>query len=189
MGIVAPISAAAPVVPLTVDAARGVVPSLGQWLGVVLVVGGIVVLSREPRAETRIAAGAGLAVVAAIAFGLFFVGIDAGSDESAAWAVTAARTASAPVAVIAALVTGATLAPPRNLVPMVMAVGIFDTAANVFVAAATTYGAVGIVAVLGSLYPIVTIVLAWLVLGERLGPAKRAGGAIALVGAAFVAAG
>ena len=189
MGIVAPISAAAPVVPLAVDAARGEVPTAVQWLGVVLVVGGIVVLSREPSASGRIASGAGLAVVAAVAFGIFFVGIDAGSDESSAWAVAGARMASVPVAVAAALATGASLAPPRRLLALVAAVGVFDTAANVLVAAATTYGAVGIVAVLGSLYPVATIVLAWLVLGERLGVAKRAGGGVALAGAALVAAG
>lgn len=191
MGIVAPISAAAPVVPLAVDVARGEVPSVPQWLGVVLVVAGIGVLSLEPHADgsRRLAAGAGLAVGAALAFGLFFVGIDAGSDESSAWAVAAARTASVPVALVAALLTAATLRPPRHLLPLLVGVGVFDTSANVFVAAATTYGAVGIVAVLGSLYPVITMVLAWLVLGERLGLSKRLGGGVALVGAALVAGG
>jgi len=191
MGIVAPISAASPIVPLAIDAAHGEVPSAVQWLGVALVLTGIVVLSWESSHDgrARIAAGAGLAVVAALAFGLFFVGIDAGSDESAAWAVAAARTASVPVAVLAALVTATPLLTPRRLFPLVAAVGVFDTGANVFVAAATTLGAVGIVAVLSSLYPLVTVVLAWLVLGERLGTPKRVGGAVALAGAAFVAAG
>jgi len=191
MGIVAPISAASPIVPLAVDAAHGRVPSIVQWLGVALVLTGIVALSWESSEDGRgrVAAGAGLAVVAALGFGLFFVGIDAGSDESAAWAVAAARTASVPVAVIAALVTATALTAPRRLLPLVAAVGVFDTGANVFVAAATTRGAVGIVAVLSSLYPVVTVVLAWIVLGERLGTPKRIGGAMALAGAAFVAAG
>jgi drug/metabolite transporter (DMT)-like permease len=191
MGIVAPISAAAPVVPLAIDVARGEIPSPVQWLGVVLVVVGIVVLSLEPATgqRGRLAAGAGLAVVAAFAFGIFFVGLDAGSDESAAWGVTAARLASVPVAVVAALLTRATLRPPRRLLPMLVGVGVFDTAANVFVAAATTYGAVGIVAVLGSLYPITTMVLARFVLGERLDATKRVGGGVAIGGAALVATG
>ena len=191
MGIVAPISAASPIVPLGVDAAHGRVPSIVQWLGVALVLTGIVALSWESSEDGRgrVAAGTGLAVVAALGFGLFFVGIDAGSDESAAWAVAAARTASVPVAVIAALVTATALTAPRRLLPLVAAVGAFDTGANVFVAAATTRGAVGIVAVLSSLYPVVTVVLAWIVLGERLGKPKRIGGAMALAGAAFVAAG
>ena len=72
---------------------------------------------------------------------------------------------------------------------MLVAIGVFDTASNVFVAAATTHGAAGVVAVLSSLYPVVTVVLAWLVLGERLRRAKRVGGAVAIAGAALVAVG
>jgi drug/metabolite transporter (DMT)-like permease len=68
-------------------------------------------------------------------------------------------------------------------------VGAFDTGANVCVAFATTKGTAGIVAVLSALYPIVTVVLARLVLAERLSAARRVGGVIALAGAALVAAG
>lgn len=191
MGIVAPISAASPVVPLAVDGASGDVPDPLQWLGIALVLAGIVALSREPsvEGERRLAAGAALALVAALGFGLFFVGIDAGADESAPWAVVAARVASTTVAVAAALVLRTSLRPPAAVLPMIAAVGIFDTAANVSVAAATTHGAAGIVAVLSALYPVVTVVLAWLVLGETLGRAKRVGGVVALAGAALVAAG
>ena len=190
MGIVAPISAASPIVPLAVDAARGETPNAVQWLGIVLVVSGIVVLSREATSGgSRVAAGAGLAVVAALGFGLFFVGIDAGSDESAAWAVAASRSASLPVAVVAALLTATALTTTRRMFPLVAAVGIFDTGANVLVALASTRVAIGIVAVLASLYPVTTVVLAWLVLGERLGASKRIAGAVALGGAALVAAG
>jgi drug/metabolite transporter (DMT)-like permease len=81
------------------------------------------------------------------------------------------------------------LRPTRSLVPMLVVVGLVDTSANVLVATATTYGAVGIVAVLSALYPLVTIGLARLVLGERLSLSKRVGGGIALAGTAFVAAG
>jgi drug/metabolite transporter (DMT)-like permease len=191
MGIVAPISAASPIVPLAVDAAKGEVPGALQWLGIALVLTGIAVLSREPAGEgrSRIAAGAGLAVLAALGFGLFVVGLDAGADESAAWAVVAARAASVSVAVAAALVFSTSLRPPRAVLPLLVGVGVFDTGANVFVAAATTHGAAGIVAVLSALYPVVTVVLAWAFLHEKLSAPKRVGGAVALAGAAFVAAG
>jgi drug/metabolite transporter (DMT)-like permease len=191
MGIVAPISAAAPLVPLAVDAFQGKVPGALQWLGIGLVLAGIVVLSNEHSESGRrgIAAGAGLAVVAALGFGLFVVGIDAGADESAKWAVVAARTCSVSVAVGVALALSTSLRVPRGVLPVVVGCGVFDTGANVFVAAATTYGAAGVVAVLSALYPVVTVLLARLLLGERLSPAKRAGGTIAIAGAAFVAAG
>jgi drug/metabolite transporter (DMT)-like permease len=193
MGIIAPISAAGPVVPLAVDAARGTVPGVLQWVGIVLVLAGIAILSREPAMNgdggRRVAAGAGLAVLSAVAFGLFVVGIDAGADESAVWAVVAARTTSVSVAVAAALVLSTSLRAPRALLPLLVGVGVFDTGANVFVATATTYGAAGIVAVLSALYPIVTVVLARILLGERLSAGKRVGGVVALAGAAFVASG
>jgi drug/metabolite transporter (DMT)-like permease len=191
MGIVAPISAASPLVPLAVDAARGVVPDALQVLGVVLVVAGIITLSRDPDSGSqRIAAGAGLAVVAALGFGLFVVGLDAGADESAPWAVVAARSASVTLAVAAAVfVSRTSLRPPRALLPVLIGIGVFDTGANVLVAFATTKGAAGIVAVLSALYPIVTVLLARLLLGEQLSVTRRVGGAVALGGAALVAAG
>ena len=191
MGIVAPISAASPLVPLAVDAGRGLTPTAFQWLGIVLVLAGIVTLSREPSGVRagRVAAGAGLAVVAALGFGGFVVGLDAGSDESAPWAVVAARSASVSIALVAAALTATSLRPPVRFVPALVAVGAFDTGANVSVAFATTKGAAGIVAVLSALYPVVTVVLARLVLAERLSVARRAGGVVALAGAAFVAAG
>jgi drug/metabolite transporter (DMT)-like permease len=190
MGIVAPISAASPVVPLAVDAARGVTPGALQWVGVVLVLAGIVVLSREPSGlrTQRFAAGAGLAVLAALGFGSFVVGLDAGSDESAPWAVVAARSSSVAVVLVAVALTSTSLRTPPRLLALILAIGAFDTGANVCVAFATTKGAAGIVAVLSALYPVVTVLLARLVLGERLSPSRRVGGGVALVGAAFVAA-
>jgi drug/metabolite transporter (DMT)-like permease len=190
MGVVAPISAASPIVPLAVDAARGITPAALQWLGVVLVLAGIATLSWESSpGSRRVAAGAGLAVVAALGFGFFVVGLDAGSDESAPWAVVAARSASVAIAVAAALLASTSLRPPRRLWPTLVGVGVFDTGANVCVAFATTKGAAGIVAVLSALYPVVTVVLARLLLAERLTLGRRVGGGVAIAGAAFVAAG
>jgi drug/metabolite transporter (DMT)-like permease len=191
MGIVAPISAASPLVPLLVDAVGGSVPGALQLVGVVLVLTGIVALSREPAAPggPRFAAGAGLAVVAALGFGIFVVGLDAGADESAPWAVVAARSASVSVALVALLVTATPLRVPRRSLPVLAGIGAFDTGANVLVALATTYGAAGVVAVLSSLYPVVTVALARLVLGEELGLSRRIAGGVAIAGAALVAAG
>lgn len=191
MGIVAPISAAGPVVPLAVDAARGTTPTLLQWAGIALILVGIATLSREPSVAggKQLATGVGLALVAALGFGLFIVGIDTASEESATWAVLAARSAAVPLAVVAAVVTSAALRPPRAMLPILVAIGLVDTGANVLVATATTHGTAGIVAVLSSLYPVVTIVLARVVLAEKLSSRKRAGGVTALAGAALVAAG
>jgi drug/metabolite transporter (DMT)-like permease len=191
MGVVAPISAAAPIVPLALDAARGIGPSPLQWLGVVLVLAGIASLSLEGPAtgSRRVAEGAGLAIVAALGFGVFFVGIDSAADESVPWAVGSARLAATAVALGALAIVSAPLRPQRALVPAIVGVGAFDTGANVSVAFATTQGAVGIVAILSALYPVVTVVLARLFLHEQLSPWRRLAAAGALAGAALVAAG
>jgi uncharacterized membrane protein len=192
IGIVAPISAAWPIAPLAVDATRGIVPSTLQWLGIGLVLVGIVALSLEGAAAggSRLSAGTGLALLAALGFGGFIVGLDAGADESANWAVVAARAASVTLAVLVALLTSTSLRPQtRRVLPLIVACGLFDTSANVLVAAASNRIPVGVVAVLGALYPILTVVLARIVLAERLSSGKRFGGAVALTGAALVAAG
>ena len=191
MGIVAPISAASPIVPLAVDVTRGVVPSALQWAGIAVVLFGIVLLAREPsRAKSNgIAAGVLLALVAALGFGLFIVGLDASSDGGVAWSILAARATSTLLALAAALWVSATIRPPAKLVPAIVAVGVFDTVANVLVAYATTRGPAGIVAVLSALYPVTTVLLARALLAERLDRSRRVGGAMALGGAGVVAVG
>jgi drug/metabolite transporter (DMT)-like permease len=162
-----------------------------QWAGIAAVLGGIVLLAKEPGAGrgTRLAAGVTLALVAALAFGLFVVGLDAAADGGVPWTIVTARATSTALALVVALAASVPLRPPARLVPALAAVGIFDTTANVLVAFATTRGSAGIVAVLSALYPVVTIVLARVVLGERLDRPRRLGGALALAGAAVVAAG
>lgn len=190
MGVIAPISAAYPLIPLAVDGARGIAPSSLQWVGAALVFTGIAVLSREPTLDGgRLAAGVVLALVAAVTFGVYIVGIDLGADESVPWTVLAVRSTSVALVLTAVAATSTSLQAPRRLLPVLVVIGVFDTGANVAVTVATTRGAAGIVAVLSALYPVVTIVLARLVLGERLSIPRRAGGAGALAGAALVASG
>jgi drug/metabolite transporter (DMT)-like permease len=69
------------------------------------------------------------------------------------------------------------------------AVGVLDIAANVFFAIASTKGLVSVVSVLASLYPIITVVLARVVLKERLRVVQRAGAVAALAGVALISAG
>ncbi|HEY1316936.1 MAG TPA: DMT family transporter [Gaiella sp.] len=192
MGIVAPISAVSPVVPLGVDLVRGDAPAALQWAGIATALAGVVLLAREPGTRggrEGLAAGVSLALVAALGFGLFIVGIDAASDGGATWAVVVARASSSLVALCAVLLVSVPLRPPTGLLPAIVAVGVFDTTANVLVALATTHGSAGIVAVLSALYPLTTILLARAFLAERLDRPRRIGGVLALAGAALVAVG
>ena len=192
MGIVAPISAASPIVPLAVDVGRGVVPSgaaVARDRGRAASASCCSPASLGGSTSSGLAAGVALALVAALGFGLFIVGLDAASDDSVAWTILVVRATSTLLALVAAVVVSAPLRPPARLLPMIVAVGAFDTLANVLVAFATTRGPAGIVAVLSALYPVTTVLLARIVLAERLDRERRIGGALALGGAAAVAVG
>ena len=77
----------------------------------------------------------------------------------------------------------------RSALPFIVAVGILDTGANGLFALATTEGYLSLVAVLGSLYPVVTVLLAFGVLRERIAPHQLAGAVATLAGVALIAAG
>jgi drug/metabolite transporter (DMT)-like permease len=183
MAVVAPVSATAAIVPLVVGVADGQVPTAVQALGIALALGGGALASTEP--GRRSAAGVGLAISAALAFGMFFVGMDAAADDGVLWAVSFSRLAAVAVVVAAAV----TLRPPpiaRTACAPLAAVGGLDIGANVMFAAALTVGAAGIVSVLGSLYPLATVVLARAILHERVCGHQRTGAAAALAGIALV---
>lgn len=72
---------------------------------------------------------------------------------------------------------------------MLVTIGAFDVLANVAYGAASTLGLLAVVAVLGSLYPVVTVLLAWWVHHERLRPVQYAGVVTALLGVAAISAG
>jgi drug/metabolite transporter (DMT)-like permease len=191
MGVVAPISALAAGLPFTIGLLEGERPGGLQVAGVVVALAGVVLVSREPGggAGAARAAGVGLALTAACGFGLYFVLMDAASDESVPWAVLVARATAALLALGAVAVLRAPLRVPRPLVPMVLGVGAFDVAANVLFGLASARGLVSVVSVLSALYPVVTVGLAWVVLRERTSAGQRLGAAAALAGAALIAAG
>lgn len=190
MGIVAPVSGIAAVVPFTFGVVSGERPGVIQIGGIVLALGGVALASREPpeRGGGR-AAGIGLALVAAVGFGLYFVFIDRAADASVPYAVATARATSLVLALAAALIAGASLRQPRSQLPALAAVGLCDVGANVLFALATTRGFLSVISVLSSLYPIVTVALAALVLHERIAPTQRLGVAGALAGAALITVG
>jgi drug/metabolite transporter (DMT)-like permease len=188
IGVVAPISASAAVIPVAVGLARGERPSPLQLLGVAAALVGVFFVAREPDATKRLAAGVPLALLAAFGFGSYFLFIDRASSDDAFWAVVVARATSSAFAIAAAASRDALHAPGR-LVPTLVAIGLFDVGANALLALALNEGFVSLVSVLSSLYPVVTIGLAIVVLRERPSPGQAAGGAAALAGAALISAG
>ena len=194
MSIVAPISSTGATLPVIVGIATGDRPSAVQVLGIVAAVGGVVLASREldedrPAAAAPARASVALALIAALGFGAFFIGMKAGADASVPWALFAARAASV-TAVLAAVVALRVPLPtaPRRLRALAL-VGLLDAGANGLYAAAATEGLLSVVAVLGALYPVSTVLLARAVLGERVRRIQEVGIVAALAGVALIAAG
>lgn len=192
MGIVAPISGLAAAIPVVVGVAGGERPSALQLAGIALALGGVALASREPAAAAgsrRVAGGVGLALVAALGFGGFFVSIDQASEADPAWAILIAKSVALSIVTGATLVTRPLLAAGRGELPGLAAVGVFDMAGQALYAFATTQGLLSVVAVLASLYPVATIVLARVVLGERVAALQRVGAVGALAGVVLITGG
>lgn len=193
MGVVSPIAALGVVVPVLVGLARGERPGTLQVAGIVVAIAGVV-LASGPELSGR--AGARpllLAGVAAVGFGLALLAIAEGSRSSTVMTLVTMRTTSVTLLVAALLVAlgrgfpRAELRLGRADLLLVALVGIGDVSANLTFGLASTRGLVSVVAVLGSLYPVVTVLLARVLHGERLGTAQTVGVAGALGGVALIA--
>ena len=77
----------------------------------------------------------------------------------------------------------------RATLPILVAAGLFDTGANLLYGGSARHGLISVVSVLGSLYPVVIVVLARFVLAERIARPQLAGVAVALAGVALISAG
>ena len=191
MSIVSPIVACGAVVPFALSLATGERPAGIAVAGAVLALGGAVLASVEERrsASAERAQAIALAFAAAIALGLFVYFLGLGSREGDALSTLfGARVGSLGVLVALSLVGRAPFTVPRRWLLPVFAVGLADVSANALFAFASTHGLLALVSVLGSLYPVVTVLLAHVVLGERLTRPQQAGIAAAIVGVAAIAA-
>ncbi len=131
-----------------------------------------------------------LAIAAAVLFGLFTVFLAFGSEASGVLTLTAQRITSALLAIVAVVVARRHRRPAANrMLPRIGVIGTFDVAANLAFGISTTLGLLAVVSVLGSIYPVVTVILAWAVLKEKLLPVQYVGAGITLVGVALIAAG
>lgn len=198
MSVVAPISATGAAVPVLVGLAEGERPGVLQVAGMVAALAGVILASRESEpaedmGEAHRQAGrasVGLALVAAAGFGTFFVGVDrASATAEVPWVIVISRSCSLVLVLVAALVARPDL--PRDALSFgaLAMVGVLDLGANGLFAVATTKGLLSVVAVLGSLYPAVTVVLARFVLAERVSRLQEVGIGLTLAGVVAISAG
>ena len=190
MSIVAPIAGISAVVPVTFGIVTGERPSSWQLLGIAAALGGVFLASREPgRGGPKIAAGVGLALLAAVGFGGYFPAMHAAGDADFWWASLIFRMTSTSVILATVAIRRPALGIERVQIPLLALIGIGDMLGNLLFAAASTSGLVSVTSVLASLYPIVTVILARLVLSERVARTQEAGIVLTLAGVALISAG
>jgi drug/metabolite transporter (DMT)-like permease len=190
MSVVAPIAGVSAVVPVVVGILSGERPSALTAAGIACSLAGVFLASREPgRGGPRIAAGVGLALLAAIGFGGYFPPMHAAGNADFWWASLLFRITSTSVIVAAVLIRRPRLALSPTQLPLLAVIGIGDMLGNLLFAAASRGGLVSVTSVLASLYPIVTVVLARVVLAERVARSQEAGIVLTLAGVALISAG
>ncbi len=195
MSIVAPIASTGVALPVLIGVLEGDRPGLVRSVGLALAVAGVVLASREDDgggvAGSDQRRSVVLALIAGICFGSYFVLAEIGARGDVAWALALSRISAFPIIAAVALYVlrrgGAR--PGRSAFVALCGFGLIDLAANALYNQATTMGELSSVAVAGSLYPVSTVVLAAIVLGERVQGAQRIGIAVALTGVVLIAAG
>ncbi len=183
MGVVAPLSAIlTAMLPVCFAFFTEGLPRLTQISGFAVALLSVWFLS-APESSSRIKkAEFGLSMVAGLGFGLFFVCIGHVSHQGIFWPLVAARAASVSMMAMVLFMKKTRFVPPGNQIPIIALTGILDAGGNAFFALAAHTGRLDVAAILASLYPATTVLLAWFLLKERLQGQQWVG-----VGAAVVA--
>jgi drug/metabolite transporter (DMT)-like permease len=191
--VVAPVAALGAAIPVAAGLLGGDAITLPVALGIGLALFGSLAAGYEPGAEgsEHVAPGALLALAAALGIGLFLILFDAASAADPYWATGGMRIAGWLAALAFLVVSGVGAdATPRRLGGRVLIsialIGLFDVAADAAFATASTHGELGIVSVLSSLYPVVTVLLGFLVLRERVRIPQLIGVGLAFAGIALL---
>jgi drug/metabolite transporter (DMT)-like permease len=192
MGLVAPISAVgAAVLPVLAGVALGERPSWLVWVGVLAALPGIWLVSRETTSERPARTRAALADggIAGVGFGVLFVALAQISDDAGLLPLAANQLIGAALTIAAATTLGQPWRPRRGVVGWGSASGVLGASGTLAFMVATGATSLGVAAVLASLYPAVTVLLAASALGERIGAGQRAGIGICTLAVATLALG
>jgi drug/metabolite transporter (DMT)-like permease len=194
MSVVAPLTAVlSAVVPVAVGLGLGERPGVFATLGIVLAIPAIALSggagspqngSRQPHERQAIV----MALLAGVGFGLFFALLDQAGDSSGLWPLVAGRVATTLAALGCLMVIPL---PPRRAIASVgvwvLATGLLEVTANVLFLLATREGALSLASVITALYPATTVLLALVVLGERLTRRQIYGLALAAIAVVLIA--
>jgi len=187
MSVIAPIAGASAVIPVIYGIATGDKPSAAQIAGIVFAIVGVALASVEHHeGSRRLAAGVGLALLAAVGFGFYFPWMHAAGKVDFWWASLVFRTTALLLVAAAVAARRPALRLRRRELAIVMAVGIGDTLGNALFAASSSHGLVSLTSVLASLYPIVTVLLAAAILHEQVARTQKAGIVLTLTGVVLI---
>jgi len=196
ISVVAPVAAVTgTVVPVVYALARGERPGPVAVLGLVAAFVAVAVVSLAPSEQHADAAVVdrvviALAIAAGLLFGLFYVSFSRVSEDAGLWPVAIERLAATVALVMfALLVTRGPYGANAKLVRAVVAIAVLEIAATVPVLLALQRGPVAVASVVASLYPVTTVLLAGIVLRERLSRLQYVGIACALVAVLLVSTG
>jgi drug/metabolite transporter (DMT)-like permease len=184
MSVVAPVTAVcAVIIPVAFGVALGERPTGVAVAGVTLALVAIVLISQSGQGEEGKRAGTGvpIAIASGVAIGIFLVCLERTGPTAGLWPLVPARIVSVSFMAVAGLVARQSLLPRRESWPIVVGGGALDMVANIFYLLAVRQGPLSIVATLTSLYPAGTILLARVVLRERLRLVQLAGVACAVL--------
>jgi drug/metabolite transporter (DMT)-like permease len=195
MSLVAPLTACGGAVPMLVALAGGDVPGPVTGLGLALAFAGAVVVSRpaQPGAATpgmqRVAFAHALAAAGGLGLALTLLQQGAQGPGDSALGLSLVAAVAAIMLLVPLTASRGGGSPPVVLLPALIGCGVLDVAANVLFVQASAAGRPAVVAVLGSLYPLATVLMARTWLGERLSASQGAGVLAAIAGVAAIAAG
>jgi uncharacterized membrane protein len=182
MGVIAPITAVvANVVSVLFGALTEGVPKLLQLLGFVLAILGVWIISKPVSGARASFQDFVPALFSGAAFGAFFILTAQFQSSDFSWALVVARVGTMTVTVIAAIITRHQFKLEPASLPLVLAAGSLDSLGNLFFALATSVGRLDVGSALSSLYPVTTVLLAILVLKERLTKFQGLGAFLAVV--------
>jgi len=194
MSVVAPVAGlVSTVLPVAVALAEGERPGPAVYAGALLCLVAIVLASAAPEASDtksrphRLARALAYGTASGVAFGLFFLLIRNAGQSGEVWPVAAGRIGELAIVLAAAAVLRPGLRGVSGGIPLAaVSAGVIDVVANLCYVAATRTGSFGLAVVLASLYPGVTVLLARVVLGERLRTIQRVGLGLAAIGILLV---
>ena len=195
MAVVAPTTAVcAVVIPVFVSVALGERPAATTFGGIALAIVAIVLVSQSSdggsgargEADERRTTAFLLAVLSGVVIGFFFVALSRTSSQAGLWPLVAARTVSVGLFAVMAVLASQSLRIPAAILGIVVAAGALDMLANFLYLVASRAGPLSVVVTLASLYPASTVLLARLVLHERLSARQWVGVACALVAVAVI---